>query len=156
MQDLLPAGGLRLFREGVEPSGSLQKVSVTFPSSFSGLCLTLAQFDCKKTANGERVSPHVVRHTAAMELLQSGVEPTMIALWLGHESIKTTQTHLDTHLALKEAVLAKMMPINVPRGRFKPDDELLQFCSRQKLCRMRYRQPCALRAFAGHRPNDAA
>jgi integrase/recombinase XerD len=75
----------------------------------------------------KRVSPHVMRHTAAMELLQSGVEPTVIALWLGHESIKTTQIYLDAHLALKEAALAKMMPINVPRGRFKPTDELLEF-----------------------------
>jgi len=62
-----------------------------------------------------------------MELLQSGVEPTVIALWLGHESTKTTQTYLDAHLALKEAALAKMTPIDVPRGRFKPADELLQF-----------------------------
>jgi len=75
----------------------------------------------------KRVTPHVMRHTAAMELLQSGVEPTVIALWLGHESTKTTQTYLDAHLALKEAALAKMTPIDVPRGRFKPADELLQF-----------------------------
>lgn len=75
----------------------------------------------------KRVSPHVMRHTAAMELLQSGVEPTVIALWLGHESIKTTQIYLDAHLALKEAALAKMMPIDVAPGRFKPTDELLQF-----------------------------
>ena len=62
-----------------------------------------------------------------MELLQSGVEPTVIALWLGHESIKTTQVYLDAHLALKEAALAKMTPINAIPGRFKPADELLQF-----------------------------
>jgi integrase/recombinase XerD len=60
-----------------------------------------------------------------MELLQSGIEPTVIALWLGHESIKTTQICLDAHLALKEAALAKITPINATPGRFKPPDELL-------------------------------
>jgi len=79
------------------------------------------------TLKDKHVSPHLMRHTAAMELLQSGVEPTVIALWLGHESIKTTQIYLDAHLALKEAALAKMAPINAIPGRFKPDDDLLQF-----------------------------
>jgi integrase len=68
-----------------------------------------------------------MRHTAAMELLQSGVEPTLIALWLGHESIKTTQIYLDANLALKEAALAKMLPIDATPGRYKPADDLLQF-----------------------------
>jgi len=62
-----------------------------------------------------------------MELLQSGVEPTVIALWLGHESPKTTQIYLDANLALKEAALAKMMPIDAVPGRFRPGDNLLQF-----------------------------
>lgn len=75
----------------------------------------------------KRVSPHVMRHTAAMELLQSGVEPTVIALWLGHESTKTTQVYLDAHLALKEAALAKVRPFDTVPGRFKPPDELLRF-----------------------------
>lgn len=79
------------------------------------------------TLKDKKVTPHVMRHTAAMELLQSGVEPTVIALWLGHESIKTTQIYLDANLALKEAALAKMMPIDAIPGRFRPADELLQF-----------------------------
>jgi integrase/recombinase XerD len=79
------------------------------------------------TLKDKRVTPHLMRHTAAMELLQSGVEPTMIALWLGHESIKTTQIYLDANLALKEAALAKMLPINAIPGRYKPADDLLQF-----------------------------
>jgi len=79
------------------------------------------------TLKDKHVSPHLMRHTAAMELLQSGVEPTVIALWLGHESIKTTQIYLDAHLVLKEAALAKMAPINAIPGRLKPDDNLLQF-----------------------------
>ena len=55
----------------------------------------------------KRVSPHVLRHSAAMELLQAGVDCSVIALWLGHELIETTQTYLHAHLALKEAAQAQ-------------------------------------------------
>ena len=77
--------------------------------------------------NNKRVSPHIARHTAAMELLQAGVDPSVIALWLGHESIKTTQMYLDAHLALKEAALEKMEPHSGRPGRFRAEDRLLQF-----------------------------
>jgi site-specific recombinase XerD len=77
----------------------------------------------------KRVTPHVLRHTAAMELLQAGVDRSMIALWLGHESVETTQIYLDANLALKEEILAKVNPINGKRGRYRPPDRLLSFLS---------------------------
>lgn len=75
----------------------------------------------------KRVSPHVLRHTAAMELLQSGVDHSVIALWLGHESAETTNIYLQADLALKEKILAKTKPLNVKAGRYRPGDKLLQF-----------------------------
>ncbi|MEO7699612.1 MAG: site-specific integrase [Opitutus sp.] len=75
----------------------------------------------------KRVTPHVLRHTAAMELLQAGVDRSMIAIWLGHESLDTTQSYLDANLALKEAVLAKVQPIQSRSGKYRPDDQLLSY-----------------------------
>jgi site-specific recombinase XerD len=75
----------------------------------------------------KRVSPHVLRHTTAMDLLQHGVEQSVIALWLGHESINTTQIYLDANLELKQRVLDMVRPLNVKLGRYRPDDKLLTF-----------------------------
>jgi integrase/recombinase XerD len=76
----------------------------------------------------KRVTPHLLRHTAAMELLQAGVDRSVIALWLGHESVETTQIYLDAHLALKEEALAKTAPATLKSaGRYRPDDQLLAF-----------------------------
>jgi site-specific recombinase XerD len=75
----------------------------------------------------KRVTPHVLRHTLAMDLLQSGVDRAVIALWLGHESVETTQIYLDANLALKEAALLKAVPPNGTPGRYRPDDQLLAF-----------------------------
>lgn len=74
-----------------------------------------------------RVSPHTLRHTNAMELLQNGVDRTVIALWLGHESVNTTQMYLQADLSMKERALAKLRPRDVSRARFRPDDDLLAF-----------------------------
>jgi integrase/recombinase XerD len=77
--------------------------------------------------HSKRVTPHVLRHTMAMELLQAGVDRAVIALWLGHESVDTTQIYLDADLALKEAILAKTTPLDARPGRYRPGDELLAF-----------------------------
>lgn len=75
----------------------------------------------------KRISPHVLRHTAAMQLLQHGVDRSVIALWLGHESWETTQVYVHANLEMKEKALAKTTPINVKPGRYQPDDQLLAF-----------------------------
>ena len=75
----------------------------------------------------KRVTPHVLRHTAAMQLLRHGIDRSVIALWLGHESVETTQIYLHADLRQKEGALAKVTPLDMPPGRFRPDDELLAF-----------------------------
>jgi integrase/recombinase XerD len=87
---------------------------------------TLAQRTCPSLSK-KRVTPHVLRHTAAMELLQAGVDRALIAIWLGHESLDTTQIYLDAHLQMKEAILKKMNPLQNHPGRYRPDDELLSY-----------------------------
>lgn len=88
--------------------------------------LTTAQKRCS-SLQGKHVSPHVLRHSAAMELLHAGVDHNVISLWLGHERPDTTQIYIHANLALKEQALARTTPSNVPPGRYKPDDELLAF-----------------------------
>lgn len=76
---------------------------------------------------GKRVTPHVLRHGTAMELLGHGVDRSVIALWLGHESVETTQIYLHADLRLKEAALARTTPLLVTPSRYKPSDALLAF-----------------------------
>jgi len=75
----------------------------------------------------KRVSPHVLRHSTAMDLLQRGIDRSVIALWLGHESVETTQMYLDADLALKEKALARTAPLPTHRSRYRPDDQLMGF-----------------------------
>ncbi len=75
----------------------------------------------------KKVTPHVLRHSTAMELLQNGVDRTVIALWLGHESVETTQIYIHANVQMKERALATTSPIETPTSRYRPDDELLAF-----------------------------
>jgi len=75
----------------------------------------------------KHVTPHVLRHTTAMELLQAGADRSVIALWLGHESIATTQIYLDANLDIKQAALDKVEPIKGRVTRFRADDQLMAF-----------------------------
>jgi integrase/recombinase XerD len=106
------ARGRRLSRDGVEYI--LRKH------------LTAAAQQCQSLKK-KRVSPHVLRHTAAMDLLQHGVDRSVIALWLGHETLETVDVYVHADLQMKEKAMAKTTPLEVPLGRYRPDDELLMF-----------------------------
>jgi site-specific recombinase XerD len=87
---------------------------------------TVAAAECSSIAT-KAVSPHVLRHTCAMNLLHSGVDIAVIALWLGHESTQTTQIYVHADMALKEQALARTTPPNTRPGRYRPPDALLAF-----------------------------
>lgn len=88
--------------------------------------IATASRQCRTLAT-KRVTPHVLRHSAAMQLLQNGVDRTVIALWLGHESVETTQIYVHADIQLKERAMAKTHPVNVAPGRYRPSDDLLAF-----------------------------
>ncbi|HYS82767.1 MAG TPA: site-specific integrase [Anaeromyxobacteraceae bacterium] len=88
--------------------------------------LAIAARSCA-TLERKHVTPHVLRHTTAVHLLESGVDRAVIALWLGHEGVETTQIYLDADLAMKERALARTAPPHVGRQRFRPKDSLLAF-----------------------------
>ena len=75
----------------------------------------------------KHITPHTLRHTAAMRLLHAGVDTTVIALWLGHEQVDTTNVYIHADLALKERALARTTPAGVRPGRYRPPDKLLAF-----------------------------
>jgi integrase/recombinase XerD len=80
--------------------------------------------------NSKKVTPHVLRHSTAMDLLAHGVDRSVIALWLGHESVETTQMYLHADLRLKEQALARTTPLGVKLPRYRPGDQLLAFLER--------------------------
>jgi len=75
----------------------------------------------------KKITPHVLRHTAAMRLLHASVDITVIALWLGHENINTTQIYLQADLALKQRALDRTTAPDTPSGRYQPSDQLIAF-----------------------------
>ncbi len=81
---------------------------------------------CSSLKN-KKIHPHSLRHSCAMSLLQAGVDATVIALWLGHADIRSTQPYLHADLTIKERALALLPPITVRPGRYKPPDTMLAF-----------------------------
>jgi site-specific recombinase XerD len=106
------ARGTRLSRDGVEYL--LRKHVITATKQCQSL---------KK----KRITPHVLRHTTAMDLLQHGVDRSVIALWLGHETLGTVDVYVHADLQMKERALAKTAPLDVKPGCYRPHDELLAF-----------------------------
>jgi integrase/recombinase XerD len=90
------------------------------------LYATAARRTCP-TLTSKNVTPHVLRHSAAMALLHAGVDITVIALWLGHESVTTTQIYLQADMALKQQALDRTTPPASIPGRYQPPDQLLAF-----------------------------
>lgn len=88
--------------------------------------IQLASTTCA-SLHERRITPHTLRHTAAMALLRNGVDLAVIALWLGHESIETTQQYLHADMQLKERALGYSDPAGIPPTRFQPEDSLLAF-----------------------------
>jgi site-specific recombinase XerD len=104
--------GRRLSRDAVE------RRLATHAATAAKRCPSLA---------GKRLHPHVLRHSCAMSLLQAGVDTTVIALWLGHADVRSTQPYLHADLTIKERALALVTPAAVPPGRYKPPDAVLAF-----------------------------
>jgi integrase/recombinase XerD len=88
-------------------------------------CLTASRV-CPSLA-AKRVTPHTLRHSTAMELLHHGVDQSVIALWLGHESVETTQIYIHADMRMKERALSGVTASGTRRGRYRPDDQLLAF-----------------------------
>lgn len=105
-------------RGGFLSSDALQRLVNRHVKTAARACLSIKD---------KIVTPHTLRHTAAMELLSRGVDLTVIALWLGHESTQTTQIYLHADMALKERALAHATSNGVAPERYRPPDPLLSF-----------------------------
>ena len=90
------------------------------------LAVAAAANRCPQLAS-RSVSPHCIRHSTAMHLLQSGVDITVIALWLGHESPVTTHMYIEADLSMKERALGKLQPTVANLVRYRASDQLMQF-----------------------------
>lgn len=115
----LPGAPLFVTRSGKALSrDALEHRLAKYVQMAGGVCPTLMQ---------KSVTMHVLRHSAAMRLLHAGIDTSVIALWLGHENVETTQVYLHADLAIKERALARTTPAETSPGRFRPTDKLLAF-----------------------------
>lgn len=108
------------------PNRRGQPLTRTGVSKRLALAASLAA-DRFPTLAQRRISPHVVRHSTAMHLLQSGVDISVIALWLGHESSATTHGYIEADMTMKEKAMQSLAPMQEKTMHFRPDDELLSF-----------------------------
>ena len=125
LRDWLRHTGLRADQPLV-PARSGLPMTRTSVAERLALAVAAATASCP-ALRGRRISPHTLRHTTAMHLLQAGVDITVIALWLGHESPVTTHAYIEADLAMKERALETIAPSQAARTRYRPDDTLLKF-----------------------------
>jgi integrase/recombinase XerD len=108
------------------PSARAHRLSRHGVSFLLSRLVDRAATSCPSLGN-KRVSPHVIRHSTAMHLLQSGVDPAVIALWLGHESVETTHGYVEADLTMMENAMGKLTPAGSAPARFKASDDLMAF-----------------------------
>jgi integrase/recombinase XerD len=108
------------YRRGALSLDAVEKIVTRYTATAAKTCPSLRY---------KRVTPHVLRHTAAMQLRYAGVDLSVIALWLGHESIDTTQIYLDADLASREAAVSRLAPLPSGYRRYRATDDLLAFLS---------------------------
>ena len=104
--------GRRLSRDAVERHVATHVVTAT------QRCASL---------QAKRIHPHVLRHSCAMSLLHAGVDSTVIALWLGHADVRSTQPYIHADMTIKERALALVTPATVAPGRYTPTDDVLAY-----------------------------
>jgi integrase/recombinase XerD len=97
---------------------AIWRLVVKHAASAEGRCPSIA---------AKHVTPHTLRHTAAMALLHAGIDPAVIALWLGHESLESTAIYLHADMAIKERALERTRPLNTTPGRYRPPEDLEAF-----------------------------
>ena len=115
----LPADPLFITRRGTPLSrDALERRIAKYTATAATTCPSLLE---------KKVSPHTLRHSAAMRLLSAGIDTSVIALWMGHENTATTQVYIHADLALKERAIARTAPRNTAPGRYQPSDDMLAF-----------------------------
>lgn len=115
----LPSDPLFITRRGTALSrDALERRIAKYTSAAATACPSLLE---------KKVSPHTLRHAAAMRLLSAGVDTSVIALWMGHENTATTQVYIHADLALKEQAIARTAPQDTTPGRYQPADDILAF-----------------------------
>ena len=118
-RDGLPADPLFPARTGRRVQrGAIERRIVKYREVATRTCPSL---------RAKHLTPHVLRHSCAMQLLQNGVDSTVIALWLGHADLRSTDAYMHADLTIKEKALARTTPANVKPGRYRPPDPLLKF-----------------------------